>query len=1399
MRSRSLPVALPLNVSTVSSAPAIAPAAPFVERRHHPVLRWLWRIAFGLLLGCWSLLLIAWLTLHWGILPRIEQWRPQIEARASRALGVPVAIGAIHVRSGGWVPALEMTDVVLQDRQHREALRLPKVSAALSARSLLSLEVRFEQLHIDGAALEVRRDATGRLFMAGIEIPPGGAGVESGAADWFFSQHEFVVRNGRLRWIDEQRGTAALELEGVDLVVRNGLRRHDLRLDATPPPAWGERFTLQGRFTQPLLAGNGDWRRWNGVVHAALPRTDVAELRHYVTLPFEVSAGEGALQAWIDVRQGEAQAATADVALRSVALRLAASAQPLAIAQLQGRLSVEHNDRELRLSAQALSFATSDGVTWPRSTFALALHRAPVSANDGSSFTGGELSADRLDLGVMAQMAARVPLGAALAKLLAELAPTGQVSALTARWDGAIDAPSHYQVKTNVTGLSIAAAPAPEAGGVGRPGWRNAAIELDANETGGKAHLALHKGALVLPGVFEQPEIDLDVFSTQLAWRVRAAAEAGAPPAVEVTLADTRFANADAQGELSLARWQTGAGGGARSASGPGTSFGRGARLPGRLELTGSLSRGRAAAVARYLPLGVTAAARRYVQRAVLEGRVASATFKVKGDLWDFPFAAAASANTGSTGGEFRIAARAEDVTLAYVPGDADWVSPWPAFTRVNGELMFDRSSMEIRNAAASVYGVELTRVNGTIADLVHPVLRIEGQGRGPLADLLRYANATPVGGWTGNVLRESVGAGGAELNLKLEIPIDALARTAVQGRVVLAGNDVRLSNGTPTLAGARARVDFTQQGFSIAGGSARVLGGDATFDGGTQPDGSLRFTGQGVASADALRRAPELGALSRLAASMSGQTPYRLALGFVRGHAEVAFTSPLTGLAVDLPAPLKKSADAAWPLRVESRLVAGAASEPGRDNLRVELGNVLQAQYQRDLSRDTPQVQRGAIAVLDALPPLPERGVHALLNLPAVDGDAWQAVADRLQGPRGAADAGAAFDDGYLPRTVALRAQSLTSGGRRLTRLVAGVSQDSADATWRGSLDADQLGGYVEYRAPQGTANPGRVYARLARLALPPADVESVENLLVQAPASVPALDIVIDDFELRGRKFGRVEIEALNRVGDGGVREWRMSRLAITNPDAQLTGNGQWQPATAGTGPGRQQRMVMDFKLDVADSGAVLERFGLGGTLRGGKGRLSGKLSWAGSPLSLHIPSLDGRINLALEAGQFLKAGPGAGRLLSVLSLQALPRRLLLDFRDVFQEGFAFDNVSGDVTIDDGVASTNNLRLRGVQAAVLMEGSADINRETQNLRVLVVPEINAGTASLAYAVINPAVGLGSFLAQLFLRRPLIAASTREFTVEGTWAEPKVERVERKADASLELDAPNAASAPRQ
>jgi uncharacterized protein YhdP len=376
----------------------------------------------------------------------------------------------------------------------------------------------------------------------------------------------------------------------------------------------------------------------------------------------------------------------------------------------------------------------------------------------------------------------------------------------------------------------------------------------------------------------------------------------------------------------------------------------------------------------------------------------------------------------------------------------------------------------------------------------------------------------------------------------------------------------------------------------------------------------------------------------------------------------------------------------------------------------------------------------------------------------------------------------------------------------------VVGASHE--EGVWRANVEAEQFGGYVEYRPARAGAaqGAGRIYARLARLSLPKSDVEQVETLLdQQQPAAVPALDIVIDDFELRGKRLGRVEVEAVNRVvGEGreATREWRLNRLALITPEAKLSGKGYWAEVggTYMTVPGAassvRRRAVLEFTLDVADSGALLERLGTGRAVRGGKGVLSGELSWLGSPLALDYPTLSGKVGVAIDSGQFLKADAGAARLLGVLSLQALPRRLALDFRDVFQEGFPFDNITGDLKIVQGVAHTNNLRMRGVQAAVLMEGSADIARETQDLRVVVVPEINAGTASLAYAAINPAIGLGTFLAQMFLRRPLTAAGTREFHVRGSWADPQVEKVERKfGDAVPDIDppasAPAASSAP--
>ena len=906
----------------------------------------------------------------------------------------------------------------------------------------------------------------------------------------------------------------------------------------------------------------------------------------------------------------------------------------------------------------------------------------------------------------------------------------------------------------------------------GRPGLHNAGVQFEATEAGGSARIAISGGAVELPGIYAEPLLPLDDFAAQLQWKIDAPTAAEAASKITVQVRDARFANADAKGQLT-ATWSTGD---------------AAHRFPGRLELDGKVGRARAVRVARYLPLDMPAEVRDYLEHAVRGGMLSDVSFRVNGDLRDFPF--------DRRPGEFRVAAKVDDVTLAFMPEEpappgAARAAAWPALAHVGGELVIDRLALSIRNARALLGGVEWNGVQGGIPNLEHAVLTVDGSGRGPLAEMLRFVNTTPIGGWLGDALTATTATGPAELRLGLTIPLDDPDQSSVKGSLTLAGNDLRLTPDTPLLGATRARVDFTQKGFSVARASARVLGGDVSFGGGMLNDGSLRFSGSGSASAEGLRRAPEFGLLARLASALDGQAAYRFDLGFVHGQPQIDLTSDLVGLAVQLPYPLDKAAATPLELRYQT-VVSGASAGAPRDSVRLDLGSIVHAQFERELGAAEPQVLRGGVGVM-APAPQPASGVAANLSLPHLDVDAWQAAIDRLLQPPGRAAArgtsGAAaspppnaaddVDSPYRPTTIALKVQDLTAGSRRLTRVVAGLTDEAG--LWRTNVDSDQLDGYIEYRPTRSGA--GRIYARLARLNLPKSEVEQVESLLDQQPASVPALDIVVDDFELRGKHLGRAEVVASNRRSeDGSGREWQLSKLNLTMPEAQFNASGRWAAggATHPEGTPVPRRADISFKLALNDSGALLDRLGLAKAIRGGKGRLSGDVSWPGSPLSPDFARMVGQIHIAIESGQFLKADPGAARLLSVLSLQSLPRRLSLDFRDLFDRGFAFDDIDGDVQIDHGIASSNNLRMRGISAAVLMEGSADIEHETQDLRVVVVPEINAGTASLAYAVINPALGLGTFLAQLFLRKPLIEAGTREFHISGSWSDPKVERVER-------------------
>ncbi|MDR3452695.1 MAG: YhdP family protein [Rhodoferax sp.] len=1352
-----------------------------------------------LLLGAWLLLGLAWGGLHGWIVPRIGEFRPMLEIQASKALGVPVRIGAISAQSTGMIPSFELRDVTLLDGAGRVALRLPRVLAALSPRSVLQLG--FEQLYIDRPELDIRRTADGKLLVGGLSFS-NTASHDTRALDWFFSQTEFVIHDGTLRWSDEQRGAPPLALQQVDFVLRNKSRSHALRIDATPPAQWGERFHLAALFRQPLLARHsGQWQQWAGQVYADFARVDLAQLRSYADLPdITLERGNGAVRAWADVSRGQFTGGTFDVALAEVAVTLGPQLQPLALQSVVGRFGSRLLASGFNFSTQGLQFTTPDGLRWPGGNVEVTYTQA-----EGRVPAKGEVRADKLDLAALTQIADRIPLSPAAHAALTAYAPKGLVEQVQGSWQGLLEAPVKFSARGRVVQLEIAAQPgavvpvpataAPAAAGtpahvpIGTPGIRGATVDFDLTQSGGKARLAIQAGALDLPGVFEDPVVPLDQLAADVQWQVN-----GEQIATQLT--NVQFSNADAQGNLQLS-WKT---------SDPAHSPGH-ARFPGVLDLQGSLAHAQATRVYRYLPLVLPDPVRDYVRDAVQAGSASTVKFIVRGDLHNIPFA-------DPKQGEFHIAANLQNTTFAFVPRSLQSAGelPWPALTQLSATLVFDRQSMQIKGATgkfAGANGLPVTKADAQIADLTHAAaVVVDAQTKGPLKDMLGFVAGSPLDALTGQALSQASASGPADLKLHLELPIHSIAKSKVLGSVTLAGNDLQMSPGTPLLGKAQGVVSFTESGFAISAGQARMLGGDIRIEGGmraptaAQPDSPIVIRAQGSITALALQQARELGAVARLAQNATGSTTYAAVLGFRKGVPDLSVTSTLQGLALNLPAPLNKSAEATLPLRLESKRLPGLAGAAGQaqDQLSLEIGRIASATYVRDLSGAQARVVRGAIGVglgAGEAPPLPEAGVAASVNLDRLDLDAWQALLSRVvdssagpatpQATTPSATAPADTSD-YLPTAVALRARELTVQGRTLHNVVVGGSRDGR--TWRANLDADELDGYAEYR-PSSGASAGRVYARLARLKIAASSTSKVEELLEKPTDSVPALDIVVDDFELKGKRLGRVEIDAVNRgptlmARDGGTREWRLNKLNITLPEATFSATGNWAaPDAQAAAPSGPRRTTMNFKLDINDSGALLARFGMKDVIRRGKGKMEGQVAWTGSPFTLDYPTMGGQFNINIESGQFLKADPGLAKLLGVLSLQSLPRRLTLNFSDVFSDGFAFDFVRGDVRINHGIAVTNNLQMKGVNAAVLMDGQADLDHETQSIRVVVVPELNAGTASLIATAINPAIGLGSFLAQLFLRRPLMEAATQEFHIDGTWTDPKITRVEHKTGAA--------------
>ncbi|WP_422838135.1 YhdP family protein [Aquabacterium sp.] len=1412
-------------------------SAFFVGRTGRRLLKWT-GVALGILL---VVLAIAWGFVLTQILPRADAWRFDLAEQATRALGVTVRLGPVQGQADGIWPTLTLNQVELLDERGQVALSLPQVSARISLRTLspvalLSGEVRLDRLTLVRPELDVRRDASGVIHVAGLKVSsarPVADGGQSGL-DWVLSQPRIQITQGTVRWTDELRGAQPLALQQVELLLRNGLglgrRKHELALAATPSAAFGRRFELQGDMYQPLWATSstldvkeGDtpgwwqqlqvgltrpthWQTWSGKVRVALPHVDVQRLKQHLSLPVDINGGHGAVSGELSLRKGEPRNVRVSLSLQDVQVRLAGDLNPLAFKALTGEVVLQNEPTVSTLSFSQLAFVLQDGLSWPASSGRLSWQHAAWKGGwtqaNWASTQGGSIQAERLDLALLAQIADRLPLAEGLRQRLAEMAPRGVVSGLDGQWAGQLTAPSHYKLKGQVTGLGLAEASQPE-----RPGLSGADVRISADERGGQAELTMRDGWLAFPGVFEDPRIELSSLRALVNWTVLPAGK-GLTDGVEVKVTEASFANSDAQGTLT-GTWRTGRGQ-------PGRDGKPLAALPGVLDLSGRLQRAQASSVWRYLPVSIPSGPREYVRLAMKGGQGEDVGFEVRGNLDDFPF-------QNDLGGRFRVRVPLKNVTLDYVPPSLLGLPQgaktgfWPAFTGLDGLLVFEGQRMLIQDASGRLGGVgtgnfALRKVEGRIDNLgsSDPHLMIKGQGEGPLNDLMRFLALSPINEWTGHALSQAQGTGAATLQLSLDIPLDRTEQTKLKAGVLLTERDqanLRISPSVPVLSALKGAIHITESQLNVQA-RARVWGHDATVEGARGADGVIRFSARGQMSADGLRQSQEYPILARLAQHMQGETPFNVAVT-IGAKSEVTVSSSLQGMGTTLPAPLNKPAQAVWPLQVTHRLDDALGHQ---DELIVDVGNPqslhmtsvatpwLRVDFRRDISGANARVTRGLISLQHTTGgggslSLPTKGVTAQVMVNGLDLDAWIPVGKQIldihdvSAPANGQAAGDAGES-YVPDSIAVRTPSLTLQKRTLRDVNASVAHPEG-GVWRVQLTSQQAAGQLEWvpeRAPLAKGSAGsRLIARLSRLAVPKAEAQAIqedatEQMLSPEAASLPALDVAIDQFEWAGLPLGRIEVEAINRLAAGtvGVPEWRLTKFRMKTPEAQLDASGSWAAAVATSGGKAKVRPRSNFTfgLDLANSGALLTRLGLPQTMKGGKGRIAGQVSWSGSPLEPDPPTMSGDLTIQISEGQFLKVEPGAAKLLGVLSLQSLPRRLTLDFRDLFQQGFAFDAIDGDVKITQGVAATRNLRMRGVQAVVLMEGQADLAKETQNLHVYVVPQINAEGASLAYAAINPVVGLGTFIAQYLLRKQMADVTTQEFLVTGPWGDPQVDKV---------------------
>ena len=733
-----------------------------------------------------------------------------------------------------------------------------------------------------------------------------------------------------------------------------------------------------------------------------------------------------------------------------------------------------------------------------------------------------------------------------------------------------------------------------------------------------------------------------------------------------------------------------------------------------------------------------------WLDSSIIGGEVPEGSLALRGKLKDFPY------DNGQ--GLF-------DIRFHLLHGQLDYARGWPPVKDLDADVEFKNQGMQVNVRRATLLGDRIGGTTAEFADLRNGLLHIKGTARGSAAAPLEFLRHGPIRERFGRALDGLSASGATDVDLNLHLPVEHMKEYTLDGQVQL--RNVSLTyRGLPQspVTGLRGTVNITQNGVSADHVQAAFLGKPLNIKLGPNPRDSTRILLTG--GAQAARLAALLPAAFKKV--LSGATAWKLSgtlsnkLAESAGGSTLVLQSDLQGLKVDLPPPFAKAAGEVVSLRA-------ALNVAGKNlDLRMDYGTVMRGIYRMSGNNGVWRFDRGDLVFgggTPALPPAP--GLMLGGRLPEFSLEAWKPLLP-------AAAPGA---PSTAPLTTWLQGADLAIGqfagfDQRIENLQLRLTR-AADH-WLLVLASQPLAGRILWPFTPDAGHP--IVADMQRVALtrtvstgktarPPPKLN---------PRDVPPLKLIIKKLRYNDIALDNLDAE-LEPQADGVD----LKSLSVASPGFDIHADGRWFQQ-----PGGGQQTTLNVRLQSRDVQRTLQAFGYAPAISGDSGELQAELNWTGGPLAEILPVLNGKLHIKLRHGSLLELQPGAGRIFGLLSINALPRHLLLNFSDVLGKGFAYDSIEGHFVLQNGDAYTSDLTVSGPAAKITMVGRTGLVKHDFDEAVVVLPSVGSTLPVIGALAGGVGVGAVVFLLTEIFKKPLSFVGESRYRLTGTWDNPKLTAV---------------------